>query len=101
MNEDSWDGTPGEVIDDSGNNLNGVAVNVSDTIADGKLGRCGQLDGDNDYLAPGDCSWPDACFYQPADFRGSFTKYKITSQYKEVQGQKPYYQSSTCADHFP
>jgi len=54
MNEGSWDGTEGEVIDSSGNGHDGTAKNGADTIADGKLGRCGQLDGVDDYLDLGD-----------------------------------------------
>jgi hypothetical protein len=44
LNEASWNGTPGEVID-SVDGHSGVAVGGVTTIADGKFGRCGSFDG--------------------------------------------------------
>ncbi len=44
MEEASWDGTPGEVIDSSGQGNHGQAINGANTIADGKLGRGGETD---------------------------------------------------------
>lgn len=61
MDETSWNGTAGEVIDSSGNGLNGVSVNGANTafvtpaIA-GSPGTCryGGLDGTDDYLEVAD-----------------------------------------------
>ena len=50
MNEASWDGTPDEVKDASGNNLHGAAVGGVST-ATGKFGRCGDFDGAGKYVA--------------------------------------------------
>jgi MSHA biogenesis protein MshQ len=48
MNEVSWSGTPGEVIDSSGNGNHGQAFNGATTVG----GSCyyGEFDGTNDYL---------------------------------------------------
>ena len=54
MDETSWDGTAGEVIDSSGNNNHGTAKNGTNTSAGGKIGRCGYFDGSDDYVAIGD-----------------------------------------------
>ena len=56
MNEASWDGTTGEIIDSTGHGHNGTSINGPDTIADGKLDRAGQLDGINNYLDLGNDS---------------------------------------------
>ena len=53
MNEPSWNGTAGEVIDSSGNNNHGTAKNGANTSAGGKIGRCGYFDGNNDYVDVG------------------------------------------------
>lgn len=56
MDEDSWDGTSGEVKDVSGYGNHGTAVNGADT-AIGKEGRCGEFDGVDDYVeVPDDTS---------------------------------------------
>ncbi|OGH14905.1 MAG: hypothetical protein A2687_04640 [Candidatus Levybacteria bacterium RIFCSPHIGHO2_01_FULL_38_26] len=47
MDEASWSGISGEVVDSSGNNNNGTAVNGA-TTAGGLLGRAGSFDGVND-----------------------------------------------------
>ncbi|KKL24309.1 hypothetical protein LCGC14_2416620 [marine sediment metagenome] len=43
MEEASWDGTPGEVIDSSGQDNHGSAKNGATTTASGKLGRGGNF----------------------------------------------------------
>ena len=54
MDECSWDGTSGEVIDSGDNGLDGTAKNGADTIGSGKICRAGYFDGSNDYLDMGD-----------------------------------------------
>lgn len=49
MDEASWNGTAGEVIDSSGAGNNGQAFNGTTTAA-GRLGRAGNFDGVDDYL---------------------------------------------------
>ncbi|MCC7569714.1 LamG domain-containing protein, partial [Candidatus Micrarchaeota archaeon] len=49
MDEASWDGTAGEVIDASGNSNHGVAANGATTGA-GVFGNGGMFDGVNDYV---------------------------------------------------
>jgi len=44
MEEAAWTGAADEVIDLSGNGNHGQSFNGADTIADGKLGRCGDFD---------------------------------------------------------
>ncbi len=56
MNEYFWNGTAGEVIDSSGNNNHGTAKNGANTVASGKIGRCGYFDGNNDYVDVGSVS---------------------------------------------
>ena len=58
MDEDSWNGTTGEVIDSSGNNNHGTAKNGANTIASGKVGRCGNFDGSDDYVSAPNIYWP-------------------------------------------
>lgn len=53
MDEGSWNGTSGEVIDASGNAKNAVAVNGA-YISGGKFGNGGTFDGTNDYVNAGD-----------------------------------------------
>jgi hypothetical protein len=52
MDEASWNGTAGEVIDSSGNGLNGRAYGTANTTA-GKFGNGGIFDGDSDYIDVG------------------------------------------------
>lgn len=49
MDEASWSGAAGEVIDASGNSKNGTATNGA-TVAAGKFGNGGSFDGSNDYV---------------------------------------------------
>ena len=57
MEEASWDGTSGEVKDESVNGNDGQSFGGADTNASGKLGRCGDFDGVNDrVLVPDDAS---------------------------------------------
>lgn len=49
FNEASWNGTANEVKDNI-NKHHGVAVNGLTTIATGKVGRCGEYDGESDYI---------------------------------------------------
>jgi len=50
MDECSWDGTDGEVIDSGENYLHGTAKNGADTSDDGKNCRAGSFDGSDDYV---------------------------------------------------
>ncbi len=50
MDELSWDGTTGEVIDDSGNNDNATARGGLNTVDPGHLCRAGDFDGVDDYI---------------------------------------------------
>lgn len=50
LDEASWNGTAGEVIDSSGNGRNGRSYNGAATSSDGKAGRAGSFDGVDDYL---------------------------------------------------
>lgn len=49
MDEDSWNGTSGEVTDSQGSN-DGTAYGGATTVASGKLARCGYFDGSDDYV---------------------------------------------------
>jgi len=49
MNEASWNGTPDEVVDSSGNGHHGISDGDADTTS-GLLGRCGRFDGTGDYV---------------------------------------------------
>jgi hypothetical protein len=72
MDEDSWNGTSGEVIDSSGNNNHGTG-NGGVTTGAGKFGKGGDFDGSDDYveiadsaeLRPGDNSWTVAVWAKP------------------------------------
>lgn len=55
MDEASWNGTAGEVLDTSGNGNNGVRVGDAATSA-GKYGNGGTFDGTGDYINIGDKS---------------------------------------------
>ncbi|HDL10186.1 MAG TPA: LamG domain-containing protein [Candidatus Omnitrophica bacterium] len=55
MDEESWDGTSGEVIDSAGSN-DGTAYGDANTAAEGKIGRCGKFDGSGDYVDAGNDS---------------------------------------------
>jgi hypothetical protein len=50
MDEASWNGTPGELKDSSGNNYNGVGVGGINSTSTAKFNRAGYFDGSNDYL---------------------------------------------------
>jgi len=50
MEEAGWNGTPGEVIDDSGNGHHGTAAGDATTIAGGRIGRGGTFDGAGDFV---------------------------------------------------
>lgn len=50
MDECTWNGTTGEVKDDSGNNLNGTAINSAQIITSGKTGNAGTFIKTNDYI---------------------------------------------------
>jgi hypothetical protein len=52
MNEPSWSGVPGEVIDDSGTGNNGTASGDATTVADGMIGRAGSFDGNGFVTVP-------------------------------------------------
>lgn len=52
MNESSWNGTTGEVIDSSGSGYNATAQNGPTTINEG-FGRSGTFAGDNDFVNAG------------------------------------------------
>jgi len=57
MNEASWNGTPGEVVDSSGKGNHGTAYNGANTVTNGMFGtRCGSFDGVNDYVDLGNGS---------------------------------------------
>lgn len=50
MDESSWNGTTGEVIDHSGNGNHGTGVNGANTST-GKFGNGGSFDGEDDYVS--------------------------------------------------
>lgn len=50
MNQASWNGTPGEVVDSSGLGNHGTRVNNATTTVSGKISRSGVFDGDADYV---------------------------------------------------
>ena len=50
MDEVSWNGTLGEVLDSSGNENNGTAMNGANTTVFGMYGRAGEFDGVDDYV---------------------------------------------------
>ena len=50
MEEGSWGGVPGEVLDGSGNAHHGVAAGDANTFAPGQIGRGGTFDGDGDLV---------------------------------------------------
>lgn len=63
MDESGWNGTADEVVDSSGNNHHGVAVNGVNTTATAKVGRSGDFDGVDDYVNAGN--------YPGLDFTGN------------------------------
>ena len=50
MDEASWNGTAGEVIDATGNGNNGTSTNGANTTSTAVFGRAGSFDGVNDYV---------------------------------------------------
>lgn len=52
MDEPAWNGITGEVMDSSGNDRHGTAMNGSSTVA-GRFGRAASFDGIDDYLVAG------------------------------------------------
>jgi len=50
MDEKYWNGTIGEVVDSSGYGNNGTSMNGANTTEFGMFGRCGDFDGQNDYV---------------------------------------------------
>lgn len=77
MEEASWNATPGEVIDSSSSGLHGQAINGANTIAAGKLGRCGQFDGSNDQIVIPDNSFSGGDFTIAAWVKTSSTGYRV------------------------
>ncbi len=60
MDEDSWNGTSGEVIDSSGFGYNGRAMNGANTVTNGKKHRAGNFnDSNNQYVLTSDISQID------------------------------------------
>jgi len=55
MDEASWNGTSGEVVDSQGSN-NGTAYGGVTTVSTSKLGRCGSFDGTDDYVDVGNAA---------------------------------------------
>ena len=53
MEEASWNGTPGEVLDSSGNDFHGVALGGANTVAAGLIDRGGDFDGVDDAVLIG------------------------------------------------
>ena len=53
MDEASWNGTAGEVIDSSGNGNNGTSSNGANTTSTAKFGMAGSFDGTDDYVDVG------------------------------------------------
>ncbi|MEM9594255.1 MAG: LamG-like jellyroll fold domain-containing protein [Acidobacteriota bacterium] len=52
MEEAAWNGTPGEVVDSSGQGNDGAALAGADTVAAGLLGRAGSFDGSQGIAIP-------------------------------------------------
>jgi len=50
MDEEYWNGTVGEVADSSGYGNNGTSMNGANTTEFGMFGRCGNFDGQDDYV---------------------------------------------------
>ncbi|MFQ6073469.1 MAG: DUF2341 domain-containing protein, partial [Methanosarcinales archaeon] len=78
FDEDFWNGTTGEVKDETGVN-NGAAKNGANTIADGKFGRAGSFDESNDYVdVPDLMSQPGytiAAWVKPKDVSNAYIYY--------------------------
>lgn len=55
MDETSWNGTAGEVVDSSGNNNNGAAMGLA-TTATGRFGNAGSFNGSGTFLDMGNSS---------------------------------------------
>jgi len=73
MDESLWDGTPGEVIDSSGNSNNGTSTSAN-TTSTSKFGRAGSFDGINDYVKttypmnPGTSSFALMAWFKTEDY---------------------------------
>ena len=74
MEEPSWNGTPGEVFDETGNGLDGTAVGGADTFGDGFIGRTGTFGGSGDFVNLGQ---PSALNFNPV-----VDEFSITLWYK-------------------
>ncbi len=93
--EASWDGTPGEVLDGSGQGLHGTAIGDANTFSFGQIGRSGLFDGDGDAITLGQ---PSALDLNPAVDEFSVTAWFRTSSSAAIVskadsdfGQRQYY----------
>ena len=74
MEEPSWNGTPGEVTDSTGNGLDGTRQGDANTLGLGKIGRTGTFDGSGDLVNLGQ---PSALNFNPV-----VDEFSITLWYK-------------------
>ncbi len=88
MDESSWNGTAGEVVDASGNGLNGTAFNSATTTAtNAKFCRSGSFDGVNQYVQIADTALLDitdrltvTAWIRPTAYGGGGTLKTIASK---------------------